>query len=64
MVCFAPEHSCRGTGVGLAGTADVPVAVADGPLFCVLEPVELLETLHWKVVFCDVSGASEMVIEV
>ena len=61
MVVFAPEHSCRGIGVGLAGTCGVPVAVADGLLFCA---VELLDTLHWKVAFCDVSGASEIVIEV
>ena len=61
VVSLAPEHSCRGTGVGLAVPTGVPVAFADGPLCCV---VELLDTLHWKVAFCEVSGASEIVIEV
>ena len=64
MVVFrAPEQSCNGTGVavGLTVTDGVPVPVADGAFFCVLE---LLDTLHWKVALCDVSGASEMVSDV
>ena len=61
VVSFAPEQSCSGIGVGLAVACGVPVAVAEGLLFCVVEP---LDTLHWKVAFCDVSGASEMVIDV
>ena len=61
VVTLAPEQRCNGIGVGLAVTCGVPVADAAGPLFCV---VELLETLHWKVAFCDVSGASEIVIDV
>ena len=63
MVVFrAPEQSCNGTGVAVGLAAGgVPVLWADGLFFCVLE---LLDTLHWKAALCDVSGASEMVIDV
>src|SRR6202043_877385 len=43
VVSFAPEQSCSGIGVGVALACGVPVA--EGLLFCVVEP---LDTLHWK----------------
>jgi len=61
VVWRAPEQSCSGVGVGVGLALVCGVAVDDGLPFCELE---LLDTLHWKAVFCEVSGASEIVIDV
>jgi len=61
VVFLAPEQSSSGTGVGVGLTVACGVAVDDGLFFCGLE---LPDTLHWKVVLCEVSGASEMVMDV